>query len=278
MSTQVEIGTFRFPNSSKALWGRESPATAGPAQGSATGWINGLEGDDIAAGAFWARCLVELVRLARGRLRSGVQGRSVQGSGPELDNQATLRRETGDLTGAMAAFDHAVETAPNRVVTHISRADAGKAAYYLDVAMLNLDRADELAPDFGLADVLHHRGGVRVLQDDFKGDIADYDRAIWLDPGFALGLPVEGPRTLPCDFRRLADYLTALWLDPEAAIQDLARLFLADVARDPEAVLADCDKPLRIDRGDIPAHARRGLILFAPQPRPPVPTLSDSWS
>jgi tetratricopeptide (TPR) repeat protein len=180
-----------------------------------------------------------------------------------LHNRATLRRETGDLNGALADFDWALKAAPERVVTRISRADARKASGDLAGAMADLDRAIELTPEAGSADILHRRAGIRVLRNDFAGAIADYDRAIGLEPGFALAYLSRGhARYHLRDFRGIADYRTALRLDPDAAIRDLARLFLADIARDPEAVLANCDKHLRIDASDVLAHARRGLTLL----------------
>jgi tetratricopeptide (TPR) repeat protein len=130
---------------------------------------------------------------------------------------ATLRTALGDHEGALAAWDRAIEAAPDaaegeaylaRAVTHarlghVQEAfdDASRAVERSpelvgawvargiyrthleedhEAALADLDRAVSLAPDDGAA--RFHRGEIRMLVDDHEGALEDFDRAIALAP------------------------------------------------------------------------------------------------
>ncbi len=109
----------------------------------------------------------------------------------------------------------------------------------------------------------HGRGGVRVLLNDFAGAIADYDRALAIEPEqFHLYISRGNARYHKRDPRGLLDYRMAFRLDPHGAAREILRILSGDVRRDPQAVLANCDKHLRINDHDLLAYARRGLTLL----------------
>jgi tetratricopeptide (TPR) repeat protein len=185
-------------------------------------------------------------------------------------NRGMLRLECGDLTGALADFDEALQALPDRVFTLVGRADARKRSGDLAGAASDLDRALQVAPESECPMILHRRGGIRALEDDFVGAVADYEDALRLNPGFAMAYLSRGhARYHLRDRRGLQDYRTALEMDPETTIRELARLFREDVARDPSAVLANCEKHLRINPQDVLAYVRRGmtLLLLGQDPR-----------
>jgi len=179
-----------------------------------------------------------------------------------LHNRATLREARGDLAAAVADFDRALEIAPEKVMTLRARGLARKAMNDLDGAMADLDRAVALTPPTAAATVLHERGGVKVLLNDWAGAIDDYDQTLALDPTFWLALVSRGhARYHRRDFGGVADYHRAMRLNAEGTVREIARLVREDAARDPEAVLKNCNKHLRINDRDPIAHARRCLTL-----------------
>jgi tetratricopeptide (TPR) repeat protein len=146
-----------------------------------------------------------------------------------LHNRGALRRRAGDLAGALADFDRALAINPDQVATCVHRGAARKEAGDLDGARADLDRALARVAPHLRATAYHKRGGVRVLQNDFTGAIADYD--------------------------------AALALEPDNAVFYLSRGNARYHRRDPEGVLDNCRKHLRINDRDAFAHARRGLTL-----------------
>jgi tetratricopeptide (TPR) repeat protein len=178
-------------------------------------------------------------------------------------NRGTLRHTLGDLAGALADFDRALEIDPEHVATHVNRGMARKEAGDLDGALADLDRALAVTPHAEAVAVYHARGGVRVLQNDFTGAIADYDEALRINPAWYVVYISRGNAYYHRRMRRgLADYFTAFSLDPEGAAEELLRTLGEGIKRGAEQVLANCEQHLRIDGGDILAHARQGLTLM----------------
>src|SRR5262249_54605330 len=152
---------------------------------------------------------------------------------------------------------------PAHTATYVCRGNLRKQTGDLDGALADFDRAVEQNPRASLAAAYHGRGGVRVLLNDFAGAIADYDRALSLEPenfhpyisrGNAR-YPKRGPRGL-------LDFRMAFRLDPDGAAREVLRSLNGDVRRDAGAVLDNCDKHLRINDRDWLASARRGLTLL----------------
>src|SRR5262249_53017811 len=176
-------------------------------------------------------------------------------------NRGALRQATGDLSGALADFDRALTVDPEHVATYLNRGTARKEAGDLSGALADLDRALATAPAQA-APAYHARGGVRALLNDFTGAIADYDEALRIDPTWHAAYVSRGNAYYHKRSRRgLADYLTAFALDPDGAAREMVRTLAEGVRRGAEDVLANCDQHLRINDGDILAHARRGLTL-----------------
>jgi tetratricopeptide (TPR) repeat protein len=180
-----------------------------------------------------------------------------------LHNRAALRQAVGDLPGALADFDTALELAPGQVISLVCRATARKEAKDPAGALADLDRALEMTAPEDAGAIYHHRGGVRVLLNDFVGAIADYDRAIALSPDNYLFYISRGhARYHRRDLRGVVDYRMAFRLNPEGAAHELVRMLQDDAVRTPETVLDNCDRHVRINDQDAVAHIRRGLTLL----------------
>jgi serine/threonine-protein kinase len=180
-----------------------------------------------------------------------------------LHNRAALRQAQGDLAAALADLNLALRIDPEHTASYVCRGLARKEAGDLSGARADLDAALERAAPHNQATVYHARGGVRVLQNDFAGAIADYDQAIALEPENHLYYLSRGnARYHRRDVRGAVDFRMAFRLDPEGTAREVARLLAADTQRDAAAVLDNCDKHLRLSDRDALAHARRGLTLL----------------
>jgi tetratricopeptide (TPR) repeat protein len=206
-----------------------------------------LRGDPLAAAAQYDRAL----GFAEGSFRAVI-----------LHNRGMLSRETGPLAEVIRDFDRALAIAPDQVVTLLARGNARKEAGDLDGALADFEDALKLAGPADSAEILHRRGGVRVLLKDFAGAVDDYDRAPAIDPHFLTAYISRGhARYHLRDPRSVVDYRRALRMNPESAAREIARFCFEDIRRDPEAVLKNCDQHLRLEPRDAIARARRGIAL-----------------
>jgi tetratricopeptide (TPR) repeat protein len=176
-------------------------------------------------------------------------------------NRGALKQDMGDLDGALADYDEALRIDPNHSSTYVNRGAARKDAGDLDGALADLEEGLTRLPRQE-ATILHKRGGVRVLQNDFAGAVADYDRALALEPENVLFYISRGnARYHLREARGVLDYRMAFRINPEAAAREIIRMLATDVRSDAGRVIGNCDKHLRINDRDLTAHARRGLTL-----------------
>jgi tetratricopeptide (TPR) repeat protein len=181
-----------------------------------------------------------------------------------LHNRGMLRQQRDDRDGALADFDRALAIDSSHTATYIARATARRENGDLEGALADFNTALEQKPSRSLATIYHGRGGVRVLQNDFAGALADYNQALSLEPNNYLFYISRGnARYHLRDLKATLDYLVAFRMDLEGACLELVRLISSDAGRDADGVLDNCNKHLRLNPGDVLAHARRGLTLLA---------------
>jgi tetratricopeptide (TPR) repeat protein len=174
-----------------------------------------------------------------------------------LHNRGMLRQAMGDLEGALADFDRALAINPHHTPTWLQRATARKEAGDLPGALHDAEQALAALPAEQAAAAYHCRGGIRALQNDFAGAVADYDRALALEPDTVCFYVSRGhARYHLRDRRGLVDYRMAFRLDPDTAAREVVRVLTVPDASD---VLTNCDKHLRLNGRDAVAYARRGL-------------------
>ncbi len=127
-------------------------------------------------------------------------------------------------------------------------------------AIADYDEALNRTARSAAALLYHGRGGARHAAGDFDAALADYNRALELDPGLCAVYVSRGhARYHRRDPLGTQDYRMAFRLDPRLAASEIVRVLVQDLGRDPEAVLTNCRKHIRINPDDLVAYARRGL-------------------
>jgi tetratricopeptide (TPR) repeat protein len=181
------------------------------------------------------------------------------------NNRGAARQATGDLAGAVADFDRALGllNGPAAASVHENRAAARYALGDYRGAVADYDEVLRLIPREAAAIACHGRGGARHAAGDFVGAIADYNQALELDPGLCAAYLSRGhARYHRRDPLATSDYRMAFRLDRRLAAAEIVRVLIRDLRGDAGAVLENCRKHIRINPGDIVAHARRGLTLL----------------
>jgi tetratricopeptide (TPR) repeat protein len=133
-------------------------------------------------------------------------------------NRGAAKIEKGDLDGAIADYNRAIELNPKDARAYYNRGIAKRAKGDLDGAIADFSRAIELDPKYAIA--YNNRGIAKDDKGDLDGAIADYNRAIELDPKHAVAYNNRGfDKEARGDLDgAIADYNRAIELDPKLAI------------------------------------------------------------
>jgi tetratricopeptide (TPR) repeat protein len=130
-------------------------------------------------------------------------------------------------------------------------------------SLADLDRAIQLNPN--LASAYNNRGALKANQlQDIQGGLDDYNRAIQLDPNLTSAYNNRG--ALKADKLQdiqgaLDDYSRAIQLDPNVASTYNNRGFIkAEKLQDPRGGLADFDRAIQIDPNLASAYNNRGNL------------------
>ena len=101
----------------------------------------------------------------------------------DLVNRGIQKAKKGDLDGAIADFDRAIELNPKDDAPYYNRAQAKRLKKDAAGAIVDYTRAIELGSQNPAA--YNNRGNARAENNDWDGAIADYTRAIELKPDYA---------------------------------------------------------------------------------------------
>ncbi len=101
----------------------------------------------------------------------------------DLVNRGIQKAKKGDLDGAIADFDRAIELNPKDDAPYYNRAQAKRLKKDAAGAIADYTRAIELGSQNPAA--YNNRGNARAENNDWDGAIADYTRAIELKPDYA---------------------------------------------------------------------------------------------
>lgn len=180
-----------------------------------------------------------------------------------LLDRALVRQELGDLTAAAADCTAALAADPTRADALELRGRVRTAAGDLAGATDDLNRALALCSRDRLPVVLHARGAVAVERKRFADAIADYDRAVALDPNYTQAYISRGHAYYHLrSFRQtIADYRRAHALNPKMLFAELVRITRRHATDAPDETLANCRKHVRITPDDVVAHMRLGITL-----------------
>jgi len=140
----------------------------------------------------------------------------------DLVNRGIEKAKNGDLDGALADFNRAIELNPKDDAPYYNRAQARRLKNDTAGAIADYTRAIELGSTNPAA--YNNRGNARAENNDRDGAIADYTRAIELKPDYARAYynravlkKEKGDKA-----GAKADFKTAQKLDPELASEESA--------------------------------------------------------
>jgi tetratricopeptide (TPR) repeat protein len=153
---------------------------------------------------------------------SPVASRPSDESDGDLVNRGIEKAKNGDLDGAIADFDRAIELNPKDDAGYFNRAQAKWLKKDTGGAIADYTRAIELGSTNPAA--YNNRGNARAQNHDRDGAIADYTRAIELKPNYARAYYNRAvTKQAKGDAAGAkADFRTAEKLDPELASEEPA--------------------------------------------------------
>ena len=134
--------------------------------------------------------------------------------------RGTIRMTSGDRPGALADMTRAIELAPGVKgieIVHTNRANLHWLEGRLREASADVERALALNPDFALA--LHVRARIKGDQGDLDGARADLDRAIQLEPKMMPAYMARAAVHMQAGRLQesISDYKTLMWSLPNDA-------------------------------------------------------------
>ncbi|MBW4455932.1 MAG: tetratricopeptide repeat protein [Nostoc indistinguendum CM1-VF10] len=176
--------------------------------------------------------------------------------------QGLQQAKTGDLLGAIASYDQAIELQPksseywfNRGLTlfHLERFDEAIASY---------ETATQLKPDFYKA--WYNRGGTLGELGYFEEAIASFDKAIEIKPDYQEAWASKGLALLKLGWLReaISSYDQALHLEPEDQENWYHRGIALAVGEQFTEAIISYDRAIEIDPEYHEVWIDRGVVLF----------------
>jgi CHAT domain-containing protein/Flp pilus assembly protein TadD len=176
--------------------------------------------------------------------------------------QGLQQAKTGDLLGAIASYNQAIELQPefseywfNRGLTlfHLERFDEAIASY---------ETATQLKPDFYKA--WYNRGGTLGELGYFEEAIASFDKAIEIKPDYQEAWSSKGLALLKLGWlpEAIASYNQALHLEPEDHENWYHRGIALAVSEQFAEAIISYDRAIEIDPEDHEVWIDRGVVLF----------------
>ena len=238
-----------------------------------------LEGDKVASGG-----AADRVRFGFGYMMRGPEGSEVServweemqqarnekgasggeespasaGTVEDIFNRAGAKKAAGDLDGAIADYDRAIQVDPKDAAIYNNRGLAKQAKGDLDAAIVDFNRAMQLNPKDAVA--CGNRGNAKRDKGDLDGAIADYNRAIRFDPKYAYAYYDRGlAKKQKSDLDgAIADYNRVIELDPKFAKAYCDRGVAKRRKGDLDGAMTDYDRTVELDPKYAIAYFNRG--------------------
>jgi len=173
-------------------------------------------------------------------------------------NRAGVKKAAGDLDGAIADYDRAIQLDPKDAAIYNNRGLAKAEKGDLDAAIVDFNRAIQLNPKDAVA--CSNRGNAKRDKGDMDGAIADYNRAIRLDPKYAYAYYDRGlAKKQKSDLDgAIADYNRVIELDPKFAKAYCDRGVAKRRKGDLDGAISDYDRTVELDPKYAIAYYNRG--------------------
>ena len=165
------------------------------------------------------------------------------------ESRAQFRKAIGDLNGALADYDHAIQLDPRYAAAYNGRGNVKRAKRDLDGALADYNRAIELNGGSSIA--YYNRGIIKQTKGDLDGAMADFNPAIQLDPKNTAAYHSRGAaKAMKGDLDgALDDYNRAIELSPRDAATYNTRAGLFFSAHNWDAALADYNRFFELSKG-----------------------------
>lgn len=163
------------------------------------------------------------------------------------NNRGILKRESGDLKGAMIDYNEAIKLNPAFFEAYNNRGRLKESMNDLTGAIADFNNAIKLSPNNAFA--YFNRGSLKENMKNLAGALADYNRAIELNPDLAVAYINRGNiMDNMGDFAEaMADYNKAIELNPDSALAYNNRGLLFLKQGDPNRALNDLNYALKLD-------------------------------
>jgi len=176
------------------------------------------------------------------------------------NNRGLAKQAKGDFNAAIADFNRGIELNPKDAVAYSNRGNTKRDKGDLDGAILDYNHSIRVNPKYAYA--YYDRGLAKKQKSDLDGAIADYNRVIELDPKFAKAFCDRGvAKRRKGDLQgALSDYDRTIEIDPKYAIAYLNRGNARDEKGDLEGAIADYSRGIELNPKESKAYAYRGEV------------------
>ena len=176
------------------------------------------------------------------------------------NNRGLAKQAKGDFNAAIADFNRAIELNPKDAVAYSNRGNTKGDKGDLDGAILDYNHSIRVNPKYAYA--YYDRGLAKKQKSDLDGAIADYNRVIELDPKFAKAFCDRGvAKRRKGDLQgAIRDYDRTIEIDPKYAIVYLNRGNARDEKGDLEGAIADYSRGIELNPKDSKAYDYRGEV------------------
>ena len=180
-----------------------------------------------------------------------------------LDDAKKCAEGTGDaaldIDYCTRAIDSGVLSKKDLVATFNNRGNAYADNGEHDQAIANFDRAIDLNPDYALA--FYNRGRAYNFKSEYDRAITDYSQAIQLKSNFAEAFTNRGfARARKGEYdRAIADYNQAIRLKPDYALAFYNRGNAYKSKQECDRAIRDYDQATQLDPDNAQAYGKMGM-------------------
>src|SRR6266550_1805395 len=182
------------------------------------------------------------------------------GTVEDFFNRAGAKKAAGDLDGAIADYNRAIQLDPKDAAIYNNRGLAKQAKGDFNAAIADFNRGIELNPKDAVA--YSNRGNTKRDKGDLDGAILDYNHSIRVNPKYAYAYYDRGlaKKQKSDPDGAIADYNRVIELDPKFAKAFCDRGVAKRRKGDLQGAISDYDRTIEIDPKYPIAYLNRGTV------------------